>query len=287
MSGYAIVEDDQAPVVIGGVGGSGTRLVTQVLREQGIQFGGSLNESLDNLWYTLLFVRRSILLKPRGDLEQLAWLFTNAMRHGADIPAELLPLVREAAEYDRGPALRRSVLQAAADSLLNSRQIDDEPGRWGWKQPNSHVVIAQLNSVFPLMKYIYVVRNGLDMAFSYNQNQLQYFWGDMMLDGDVSPSPRNSLRYWVASYKRVLAEQVQLGQRLYVLDFDQMCAEPVAELQKLNQFLELPVSDNALAAAARLVVTPDSSGRSRARDYEQLRPEDLLFLRDLGYQVNT
>jgi hypothetical protein len=39
----------------------------------------------------------------------------------------------------------------------------------------------------------YVVRNGLDMAFGYNHNQLKYFWGDM----------------------------------LYILDFDLLCINPV------------------------------------------------------------
>jgi hypothetical protein len=50
-------------VAIGGVGGSGTRLGAALLQVLGYYIGDDLNESLDNLWFTLLFKRRSILLE--------------------------------------------------------------------------------------------------------------------------------------------------------------------------------------------------------------------------------
>ena len=46
------------PIVIGGVGGSGTRVLAEILRSLDIFIGNDLNESLDNLTYTLLFKRR-------------------------------------------------------------------------------------------------------------------------------------------------------------------------------------------------------------------------------------
>ena len=45
------------PVAIGGVGGSGTRVVAEVLKCLGFYLGSLLNSSLDNLWFTLLFKR--------------------------------------------------------------------------------------------------------------------------------------------------------------------------------------------------------------------------------------
>jgi hypothetical protein len=51
----------QLPVVaVGGVGGSGTRLVAHVMLELGYYLGPDLNESLDTLWFTLLFKRPEI-----------------------------------------------------------------------------------------------------------------------------------------------------------------------------------------------------------------------------------
>jgi len=45
------------PVAIGGVGGSGTRVVAETVNRLGIAFGRDLNGASDNLLYTLLFKR--------------------------------------------------------------------------------------------------------------------------------------------------------------------------------------------------------------------------------------
>jgi hypothetical protein len=47
-------------VVVGGVGGSGTRLVATCLQRLGVRIGPDLNESLDNLFFTLLFKVRPL-----------------------------------------------------------------------------------------------------------------------------------------------------------------------------------------------------------------------------------
>lgn len=47
------------PIVIGGVGGSGTRMVAGLLQSFDVNLGDALNESLNILWFTLLFRRPS------------------------------------------------------------------------------------------------------------------------------------------------------------------------------------------------------------------------------------
>ena len=42
-------------IAVGGVGGSGTRLIAAFLDRLGIYMGDDQNESLDNLWFNLLF----------------------------------------------------------------------------------------------------------------------------------------------------------------------------------------------------------------------------------------
>ena len=283
MSEYEIADSNVAPVVVGGVGGSGTRLVAGILREQGVALSGELNEALDNLWFSLLFVRRTILLMPPEKLRQLAWLFANSMRDGLPVPADLLPLLDEAARYDRGPALTRAVLQNSRESILNPEAAPDCESQWGWKQPNTHVMVPLLNQCFPGMKYIYVVRSGLHMAFSGNQNQLKYFWGDLLLDGDTSPTPRNALRYWVASYKRIVGDYHLLGDRLYILNFDDLCNNPAVQIQKLSEFLQVDISREKLHALAATISVPDGCGRYRRFDCSQLDPSDIEFVKQVGF----
>jgi len=242
-----------------------------------------LNESLDNLWFSLLFVRRTILLMPPAKIRQLAWLFANSMRRGHPVPPELLFLLDEAARDDRGPALTREVLLQSRDSILNAPATSTQCGQWGWKQPNTHVMVPLLNQCFPRMKYLYVVRNGLDMAFSGNQNQLKHFWGDLLLDGDTSPTPRNALRYWVASYRRILGDYDLLGDRLYILNFDALCAEPSRQIQKLSRFLGLEVRPDTLHSLASSISLPPGTGRYRRQDCSQLDPGDIEFVKQMGF----
>jgi hypothetical protein len=287
LSEFDIALEDSSPIVIGGIGGSGTRLVTQVLQEEGVHFGGDLNDELDNLWFSLLFVRRTIVLKPVDEVKRLVWLFINSMRKGLPIPNELASMLDDAAQYDRGPALNKEVLEAACASMKKSQPSQNQTTHklWGWKQPNVQVLVPMLAECLPQMKYIYVVRNGLDIAFGPNQNQLKYFWGDLLLEGDVEPDPRNALRYWVASYKRNCAYKSLLGDRLYILDYDLLCREPVAQIEQLNRFLGLTVSRDILENVGRSVVIPASTGRHQRHDCTQLRSEDIDFVRAQGFDV--
>jgi hypothetical protein len=125
------------------------------------------------------------------------------------------------------------------------------------------------------------------MAFSANQNQLRYFWGDLLLDGDASPTARNALRYWVASYKRILGDHELLGDRLYILNFDALCNNPAGQLQALNQFLELEVRPEVLSSLAGSIAPPAGSGRYRRSDCGQLDPADIQFVKQMGFATET
>lgn len=47
----------QGPIVIGGVGGSGTRLIAEIVMDMGFYLGDMLNQSKDLLYFSLLFKR--------------------------------------------------------------------------------------------------------------------------------------------------------------------------------------------------------------------------------------
>ncbi len=282
---YRVAREDAAPIVIGGLGGSGTRLVVSLFNDMGVEFGGELNESLDNLWFSLLFVRRTILLRSDEELDKLAWLFTNAMRQGLEIPEDLQPILDRACEYDRSPVLPPDLLIRARESILAVPGGKPRHEHWGWKQPNTHILLPLLDRCFPEMKYVYVVRNGLDMAFSENQNQLKYFWGDLLLEGDISPSPLNALRYWVAAHKRMQGFRQRMGHRLHFLSFDRLCVDPEGELEALREFAGIQVSKQRVAELAAEITLPATSGRFRQHDLSAFDPLDVEFVRQMGFEV--
>lgn len=282
---FRVAPEDSAPLVIGGLGGSGTRLVVSLMRHMGVFFGGELNESLDNLWFSLLFVRRSILLKSDREIEQLCWMFANAMRHGVEVDVELRAQLQEARDNDRSPVLPPELLAQAAESMLRTPPVDRRHEHWGWKEPNSHILLPQLELGFPQMRFVYVVRNGLDMAFSDNQNQLRYLWGDLLLEGGSEPTPRNALKYWVAAHKRMMGFQERLGGRLHFLSFDRLCQDPEGELEALREFAGIQVSKKKISQLAGTVRAPATSGRFRERDLTQFDPADIAYVKAMGFDV--
>jgi hypothetical protein len=74
-----IMSDSGFPIVIGGIGGSGTRILAEILQIKNFYIGGSLNPPKDNLWAVFLFNRRSILYECLGDSEELMRIFYDKM----------------------------------------------------------------------------------------------------------------------------------------------------------------------------------------------------------------
>ena len=70
-----------SPIAIGGIGGSGTRLIGNILYDLGFYLGDDLNRAYDNLWFTLLLKRRELwpLEEHSAEIRSAVRLFLNAM----------------------------------------------------------------------------------------------------------------------------------------------------------------------------------------------------------------
>lgn len=281
------------PVAIGGVGGSGTRLVARLLSDLGYFTGADLNESNDNLWFTLLFKRREILDAGEDELARLVAIFRGAMSDPSPLSTADLEWIDRLADADR-PAHEAGWLRERARSLARwmserGAGADGAPARierWGWKEPNTHVVIDRLAPLLPGIRYIHVVRNGLDMAYSSNQAQL-HLWGPSFLGLEtVDSSPRLSLRYWHVVHRRVLELGRRLGDRFLLLSYDRLCAEPAAGLDTFLRFLAAepdPATRDRLLAQ---IQPPPSAGRFRLHPPSDLDPDDVAFARHLGFATD-
>jgi len=131
------------PNVIGGTGGSGTRVVARVVRSAGMFIGTNLNASEDALDF--------------GDYSN-RWI--DVFRVGP--PSDRSPTVRAAMIDD---------LRATVDRHL--APFDAGAAAWGWKEPRSIFLLPFFADQFSSLKFLHVIRDGRDMAYSSNQNQLR------------------------------------------------------------------------------------------------------------------
>jgi len=189
----------QPPVVVGGLGGSGTRVVAEMLQLLGYYVGDDLNEPLDNLWFTFLFKRpdwyRRVQAGDDAAFASALRVFVDSM-HGKRPGVEGTRVIAGAFLDQIEPPLGRLAWSSGrAASLFRSRRHDHDPDKWGWKEPNSHLFLDPLAAGLGGFRYVHVLRHGLDMAFSTNQQQLHNFGWLFGIDPEASsePEPRLAL----------------------------------------------------------------------------------------------
>jgi hypothetical protein len=287
-------------VAVAGVGGSGTRVFAQMLIDLGFYMGSDLNHANDNLYFTLLFVRRRWLTRNAGKRELIFKgldIFSRAMT-GDERPsagdlgfvngaiAELL--VNGHSHLRDGSGLwpvKRAWHMMRPKKLDYSRYIG-----WGWKEPNTHIYLEYLNEYFKNLKYVHIMRHGLDMAYSHNQRQL-FNWGELY--GVEIPSadellPKAALSYWVRANRKALAIGRQMGDDKFLsVNFDEFCAAPKSGVDRLLDFLGVDVGTDERARLYTLFKLPASSGRYREHDLTVLDSVDIEAVRELGFTVET
>lgn len=227
------------PLVIGATGGSGTRVFARILEHGGMFFGADRNR-----------VEDSMPLSVFCD----TWINVYASR-------DRLFDEREA------DSLESAMDRAFAAALTGHRGGDDASGQpWGWKVPTSIYVLPFFHRHFPRLRFLHVVRDGRDIAFSENQNQLIKHGLPYL-----SPEDRRlkrtirSIALWsqanlaVASY----AER-ELGDRYLRVRFEDLCADPLPVIDQILRFAGL--AGNVEAIARLEVAAPSSIGRWRQQD---------------------
>jgi len=284
------------PVIMGGIGGSGTRVMAEIVALFGFYMGKDLNTASDNLTYTLLFKRPAWFLKngnKTGQIHTGLRILEKSMIKGGKLSISEKIFLRKAVRgmskfghnkegegkgdwaYDRLP-------------FINSPQIPDPDSYlgWGWKEPNTHLLIPGFAEYFRNFRYIHTVRHGLDMAFSINQQQL-YNWASLFgIDLPVSQDevPGASFRYWVEANRKAISLGKQLGsQKFLVVNFDELCGKPSEGVKKIADFLQINPTGELLTKASGLPVIPVTTGRYKEHDLNLFDPEDLSFLKDLGF----
>ena len=272
---------DNDLIAIGGLGGSGTRVVADLLAQGGLFLGSELNTSLDNLWFTLLFKRTSILDASDYEIALCLNLFLRRMHGNIEFTEKELRFLQGLALSDRGehdPEWLRERVASFLSADGDHRTVD----RLGWKEPSTHIVADRLLAALPSLRFVHVIRNGLDMSFSRNQQQLA-FWGPRLLGQQIVQTPWQSLQYWCAAHRRLFARLKPFEDRVLLLNYDRLCAEPQAQIEALLQFAGIS-SDPALKADLLTRIKPPSSmGRFRDHRLSQFAPEDVAYVKSLGF----
>jgi hypothetical protein len=208
------------PYVIGATGGSGTRVVARIVRAAGMYIGNDLNRYEDALPFASFSDR---------------WI--NGYLASAKSPA--------ADERRR----MTEELQGLVDDHLSHRP-EDAIG-WGWKEPRSIYLLPFLNEEMPKLRFLHFVRDGRDMAFSENQQQLKKHGAAVLQGGSRwRRRPYRSISLWA----RVNADAAdygerELGDRYVRVRFEDLCTRPGETARRILDFFGLEGDAEAIGAA--------------------------------------
>jgi hypothetical protein len=160
------------------------------------------------------------------------------------------------------------------------------PRRWGWKEPRSIFLVRLFNRHFPSFRFLHIVRDGRDMAFSSNQNQLRKHGSLAGLPRlDLGPHAQSIALWAWANSEAARFGRESLGDRYLRIHFEDLCREPGAVVARILEFFQLDGDTDTLADE---VVAPASLGRWRCEDPRLVAELERVAgpaLTELGYEV--
>lgn len=292
--------DRSAPVVIGGVGGSGTRVVTNILTESGFYMGECREPTKDNRFFTSLFYgipdgftnlskfEQTRMNKALGVFEEAMFSnFESNLKKASALMRGLWFITFNwnfLSTKNKLKRLLKGLIYIIYNSTLVPRLRYTDYSGWGWKEPVSHVYIEYLSNYFRNMKYILVIRQGLDMAFSANQGQFD-IWAELF-DISIPETPEMLpvayLNYWIQANKRAigLGEKL-LGNRFMILSFEKLCYSPRKEVERLLSFLEIDDKKVDIDKLCDSVNAPDTINRYKSQNLSIFTDEDINAVREI------
>ncbi len=145
------------------------------------------------------------------------------------------------------------------------RSANPKGDRWGFKNPRAMLLLPFLDAKFPEMKFIHVVRDGRDMAFSSNRIELELHGSALLedLQRQVSP-PEQAMLMWSAANLQVANYGAKMGKRYLRLQFEKLCHQPETTVAEIFGFLGVADRDPNQAVAE--IVPSESLGRWKHQD---------------------
>lgn len=283
----------QKVVAVGALGGSGTRVIAEILRKLNIFIGNNLNPSLDNLLFAQLFKNPEWFRQlDNQDIIDRIEIFEHLMTQQKLSQEKRKKYIKISFlnQLHRSWAreIRYNYLTVIKELYLNITRKRRPVHIWGWKEPNTHLYLKYLSQYFQNFKYIHVIRHGLDMAYSKNLQQL-HNWGwlyNISVPSKMSDLPKAQLNYWIKANRATLElSKKYLSGHFLVIKYDSLCEEPKVWIEKIISFLNIKVNSNVLKQIYSIPKIPASIGRYKQHDITIFTLKQLLVVKELGFSI--
>ncbi|WP_430462361.1 sulfotransferase [Thalassolituus sp. LLYu03] len=210
-----------SPVIVTGRGGSGTRLLSQLIQDMNIFMGNEINATEDSVeWVGPIY----------------------------DLVVNRVQLARNNFTEDHIRRLRNNARNILAAGGLSS-------GLWGFKLPETVLCLPELKRAFPKARFIHLTRHpiSISMRRTHMTSRLDNPVGRTVLEdayhyigevqgalGDGTDAVNNSVSWNYQLNKAVsFLSQLAYGQDVVQVKYEDILRDPDAMLSKLQEFLGL------------------------------------------------
>jgi hypothetical protein len=243
------------PLVIGGLGGSGTRVATRVISHTGRFMGAGLPESED---------------AQEMDGFALKWAvpYMEARLRESPLP-DAAAMV---SEFEEG--LRRHIAPIAGSATP-----------WGFKNPQNIHFLPFLVEQLGDFRFIHVIRDGRDMAFGgFPRPRIIDAYVGPVMAGE--PDPLRMISYWDKA-NRLAADvgRSELGSNYHLVRLEDLCFRTESTVRGVLEFGG-HASGELVEAAVADISTPDTLGRWQSQNgplLEEVTAAGGAALKQFGY----
>lgn len=282
---------NRAPVIVIGMHRSGTSMVVRLLEQMGL-FAGWRKEGNNEAF---LFLRLN---------EWLLGLSGGRWDH----PSPFRYVLDDEETRNAAAAVLRMLLRSPrfADFLGPGRYLRYRnpwalPFAWGWKDPRNTYTLPIWLSLFPDANVIHVCRHGVDVAQSLMTRQQRSWNGSSRRlgfyalrgvagrrPGKFPGSPRCStiqggLSLWNEYMAKAQMHVHHLQGRAITIRYEDILCEPLAQLARLADFCELPISRDGLIEAGRNVNAKRAFAYRRDPSLVTIARDEIGLLAAHGY----
>ena len=257
------------PAVIFGTGGSGTRVLQVLTDHSGYYLGTNLNRAGDAL--DIGHFMRRWLDRYLGKTDWIAETLRGTDRSRFGYPLAMAEDFALTLEDHRGA-------------------LEDAQAMWGWKAPRTILIFPFVHELFDGMRAIHLVRDGRDMAYSRNQQQMRRH-APQLLNADLNEAsePERSIAFWAhVNLAAARYGERELGENYLRMRYEDICNDPPGAVVQLLDFIDSPASRESMQRVATEKIRPSSSiGRWREHEDSELdRLHEIAgeALREFGYE---
>ncbi|MGH7847177.1 MAG: sulfotransferase family protein [Candidatus Binatia bacterium] len=247
----------QPPLVIGALGGSGTRVVTLIARHAGWWMGRRVHRKTED----------SLAMRP----------FLNEWFETILQFPDISPQIHKRLVTDFHRAI-----------TAHRKGIPSPNAPWGWKNPRNMWLIPFYVSIYPRLKFIHAIRDGRDMSLSRNLFLLKNH-GDSLLGPSWKDNPEAAqMEAWRRGNLRAAeaANHCAPG-NYFLLRYEDLCLNPRPTVEKLFEFLG--AAGSSIDRAVSEVLPSSGIGRWQtvpgAANAPSLSLSAQSTLRRFGYPV--